>query len=137
MHARGACLLRTGRRDEAAECFERAIALFPDHAPSHLGLLLVARARGSRARMEGVMGRLQQLQSMLQAGRPVKATIVGSQILAADGQVEQACAALCSLLDAAPPGHAGWTLPVEPFLAEALQDKAFAAVTSRLAERAR
>ena len=137
MHARGACLLRMGRHGDAAECFERTIQLYPDHAPSHLGLLLVARTAGTRERVEGVTRRLQEIRSSLEAGRPVKATIVGSQILAADGRVDEACAALCSLLDTAPPGHAGWTLPVEPFLAEALQREAFAAVTRKLADRAR
>jgi len=137
MHARGACLLRLGRHADAAECFEQAVQLYPDHAPSHLGLLLVARATGSPGRVEGLTRRLQEIQSALETGRPVKATIVGSQILAADGRVDEACAALCSLLDSAPPGHAGWTLPIEPLLAEALQREAFAAVTTRLADRAR
>jgi len=137
LHARGACLLRMKRHADAADCFERATQLYPDHAPSHLGLLLVARATGSRGRVEELTRRLQDVLSSLETGRPVKATIVGSQILAAEGRVDDACAALCSLLDAAPPGHAGWTLPIEPFLAEALQHEAFAVVTTRLADRAR
>jgi len=137
MHARGACLLRMGRHADAAECFEHAIQLYPDHAPSHLGLLLVARATSSPGRAEGLTRRLQEIQAALETGRPVKATIVGSQVLAANGHVDEACAALCSLLDSAPPGHAGWTLPIEPLLAEALQREAFAAVTTRLADRAR
>ena len=137
LHARGACLLRMRRYAEAAGSFEHATHLYPDHAPAHLGLLLVARAAGSRDRVEGLTRRLREIVSSLEAGRPVKAAIVSSQILAAEGRVDDACAALCSLLDAAPAGHAGWTLPIEPFLAEALQHEAFAAVTTRLADRAR
>jgi hypothetical protein len=137
MHARGACLLRLGRHADAAQCFEQALRLNPDHAPAHLGLLLVARAAGSRDRVDSIKRRLLEIVSTLQTGRPVKATLVGSQMLAADGRFDEAGAALCSLLDAAPPGHAGWTLPIEPFFAEALQREAFVAATTRLADRAR
>jgi cytochrome c-type biogenesis protein CcmH/NrfG len=129
--------MRLKRMDDAAESFERALQLYPDHAPSNLGLLLVARARGSREHVNRLTRRLHEIQSALEAGRPVRATILGSQILAADARFDDACAALCSLLDAAPPGHAGWTVPIDPFLSEALQQEAFAAVTSKLAERAR
>jgi hypothetical protein len=51
-------------------------------------LLLVARATGSPGRVEGLTRRLQEIQSALETGRPVKATIVGSQILAAGNRVE-------------------------------------------------
>ena len=137
VHARGACFLQLGRHAEAAACFEQALRLNPDHAPSYLGLLRVARATGARDREESITGKLREIVTTLQTGRPVKATLVGSQILVANGRFDEASAALCSLLDAAPPGHAGWTLPIEPFFAEALQSEAFAAVTSRLADRAR
>jgi DNA-binding winged helix-turn-helix (wHTH) protein/Tfp pilus assembly protein PilF len=137
LHGRGACLLRMGRREDAAECFEQALRLHPDHAPAHLGLLFVARASGSRDREQSTDRRLRELVSTLQTGRPVKAALIGSQMLVASGRVDEAGAALCSLLDAAPPGHAAWTLPIEPFFAEALQREPFAAVMTRLADRAR
>jgi DNA-binding winged helix-turn-helix (wHTH) protein/Tfp pilus assembly protein PilF len=137
VHARGACLLRMGRHGDAAACFEQALHLDSDYAPSHFGLLLVARATGARDRAESTTRTLQEIVTSLQRGRPVKAALVGSQMLVADGRFVEASAALCSLLDSAPPGHAGWTLPIEPFFAEALQHEAFAAVATRLADRAR
>jgi len=137
LHARGACLLRMDRLDEATRCFEAALALYPDHVQSHLGLMLSSRAAGARERAEAESGRLGEIMSTLRVGRPVKAAVVGSQILAAEGQVENACAALCRLLDAAPPGHAAWTLPIEPFFAEPLRRQAFAPAITKLAERAR
>jgi hypothetical protein len=45
--------------------------------------------------------------------------------------------ALGSMLDTAPPGFAGWTIPVEPFLQELQQRPEFASILTRLAERAR
>ena len=40
-------------------------------------------------------------------------------------------------LDSAPPGFAGWTIPVEPLLSELQDVKGFSAVLERLAARAR
>ena len=139
---RGGALVVSGEAGTGKSASRPAVAeararLKQSHERGSRRPLLVARATGSRGRVEDLTRRLQETLSSLEAGRPVKATIVGSQILATDGRVDDACAALCSLLDAAPPGHAGWTLPIEPFLAEALQHEAFTAVTTRLADRAR
>jgi len=56
------------------------------------------------------------------------------QIVAGDrtGTIET----LGQLLSSAPPGAAGWTLPVEPLLAPLRTDPAFQIVLARLAERA-
>ena len=69
--------------------------------------------------------------------RPIEAALVRAQRLAADEDADAAVATLRGLLDAAPPGFAGWTLPAEPFLRELHSSQAFAVVLSRLTERAR
>ena len=44
---------------------------------------------------------------------------------------------LAGAVESAPPGFAGWTLPVEPFLRQLTDSKAFAPVFALLAERAK
>ena len=58
-------------------------------------------------------------------------------MLAIDGSLAQADAVLCNALDAAPPGFAAWTLPVEPLLAQLTRGTALTNVLARLSERAR
>jgi hypothetical protein len=54
----------------------------------------------------------------------------------ASARQEDGLAALAQLLDEAPPGFAGWTMPIEPLLAAVRGTTAFQAALQRLAERA-
>jgi hypothetical protein len=73
----------------------------------------------------------------LRQTRPIEAAIVRAQVLAARREFGGAAASLDRLLLDAPPGFAGWTLPVEPLLRELHETTAFTKVLDRLAERAR
>lgn len=136
-HGRGVCLLRLDRHREAIACFEQALALYPEHAQSHLGLGLAARACGLLDRAETTSRTLAAIVERLDEGRPIEAGLVRSQILATEGRSGEAGAALCRVLESAPPGFAGWTIPIDPFLAQVHGTKAFADVRGRLAQRAR
>jgi tetratricopeptide (TPR) repeat protein len=136
LHARGAALIRAGRLDEAIDSFRRALTLYPDHGPSHLGLALALRARGLAAAADAAFAHAEDAVSMLTRARPAEGAIVGSQLLAARADEAAAVASLERLLDAAPPGFAAWTLPVEPLLRQAQAAKGFAAVLRHLADRA-
>jgi DNA-binding winged helix-turn-helix (wHTH) protein/Tfp pilus assembly protein PilF len=137
VHARGACLLRAGRHADAIACFERALALNPDHAQSHIGLVLAFRATDSSDRAQDASARLAPILKTLTDARPIAAALVESQMLVMEGQPDAACAVLCRCLEAAPPGFAGWTIPVEPLLVQLHGTQAFAATLAQLAERAR
>ncbi len=137
VHARGACLLRAGRHADAIECFERALSLYPDHAQSHIGLVLALRAVGARDRAQETSVRLAPILETLTGARPIEAALVESQMQVMEGQLDGASAVLCRCLETAPPGFAGWTIPVEPLLAQLHGTKAFAATLAQLAERAR
>jgi tetratricopeptide (TPR) repeat protein len=137
VHARGACLLRLGRHGEAIECFQAALALYPDHAQSILGLASALHASGSRDRADAHMARLHGVLTTLEDTRPIEAAIVRSQKLAVEGDLKAAGASLRNVVKDAPPGFAGWTLPVEPLLQQFLSSQEFTASLGTLAQRAR
>jgi DNA-binding winged helix-turn-helix (wHTH) protein/Flp pilus assembly protein TadD len=134
MHAalgRGAALLRKGRSEEAAASFRDALALYPDQPLAHLGLRL---ATGSDRGQTGVKP---GSDPGLTPGKPIEAALVRAQWLAAQGDAPAAASLLEATLRGAPPGFAGWSLPVEPFVGQVPDKQAFRAVFSLLADRAK
>jgi len=136
LSGRGAALLRAGRPDEAADAFRQALALYPDHAQSNVGLSMALRAAGVQAGADGALGHVSRALVMLSATRPIEAAVVQSHLLAAEGRAAEASAILCTMLDAAPPGFAAWTLPIEPLLLQANAAEALGPALKRLSERA-
>ena len=135
--ARGACLLRLQRFDEAIESFRTALRSQPDHAQSTLGLAVALQATGARDLAREHLAKGRALVSTLQAARPIEADIIRSQLLVAEGDAAGASEVLSRVLEDAPPGFAGWTLPVEPLLHQVLSSQEFTAVRRGLAGRAR
>ncbi len=135
-HGRGVSLVAAGRFDEAREAFRRALALYPDHGPSHLGLAHASfhleDERAARAARKCV----DEAVSTLTRSRPMEAAVLRAKVLAADGSADAAVQTLDRLLADAPSGFAGWTLPVEPFLSQLVTHQGFAGTLRRLAERA-
>jgi tetratricopeptide (TPR) repeat protein len=131
MHAalgRGAALLRAGRRDEAVTSFRDALALYPDHPLAHLGLAIAGD--------EG-FGRVDRALTLMDRTKPIEAALVRAQSLAAQGQGPAAADLLAGAIRSAPPGFAGWSLPVEPFILQVTDRTVFTPVFSLLADRAR
>jgi DNA-binding winged helix-turn-helix (wHTH) protein/Tfp pilus assembly protein PilF len=137
VHGRGLCQLHAGRCEAAIESFQQALVLYPDHAQSNLGLALAFRANGSHALAEIALDNVEATLSLLASARPIEAGIVRAELLTARGNAEAAVAALGRLLEQAPPGFAGWTLPAEFFLRQLSDAKGFTTVLARLADRAR
>jgi DNA-binding winged helix-turn-helix (wHTH) protein/Tfp pilus assembly protein PilF len=139
MHAhlgRGCAHLQARQPDAAIESFRASLALYPAHAPSEIGLARAYEALGrpdeSRAaydRAEGVLARLDR-------SKPFEAALERAQSLAARGCGDRAADALGRLLDDAPPGFAGWTIPVEPHISQVADSEALTKIFARLAERA-
>jgi len=128
MHGRGAALLRAERTSEAIASFERALELYPDHAPTHLGLA-IARGASDFAPVERALATLTRT-------KPIESAIVQAQLLTAKGDPGAAATTLSGALATAPAGFAGWTIPVEPFLNQLATSQSFTPVLRLLADRA-
>ena len=137
VQARGMCLLETGKPSEAMAAFQEGLAVYPDHAQTHVALAMAFRAKGSVDGEQSTRQRLAAIVRTLTVSRPIEAKLVESQLLAADGKFEQAAETLHRLLETAPPGFAAWTLPVDPLFRQLHGRKAFTDVLQQLAERAR
>lgn len=135
--AAGACELRRDRPDAAAARFRDALALYPDHAPSHLGLALALRRLAPPADADRPVAAARAALGTLARTRPVEAGLVRALLAGATGAPGEGAAHLVAMLADAPPGFAGWTLPVEPLLAQVVDPATLAPALARLADRAR
>jgi len=115
--AHGAALLRAARQDAAVQSFNSALALYPSQPLAQLGIAL---ATGAAFDPSSVRDRL-----------------IRAVALAALGRTEEAEATLLAHLDEAPPGFAGWWVPVEPFIRQTTDIQALKSVLTRLEDRAR
>jgi TolB-like protein len=115
--AQGTALLR-GDRAAAAAQFRSALTLYPQHPLASAGLSLAT-------------------------GTPVAPAVASADpvtqglVRVAEGRPEMAATLLMSAIDQAPPGFTGWSLPVDPFITQLTDSKAFAGVFAKLIERAR
>lgn len=121
-HARSLTLLRASRGGEAREALQRALELYPNHVQSLIALGEFARADAAIA--------------ILETRRPIEAAMASAQLQAARGHATDAVESLGRLVADAPPGFAGWTIPIEPLLRQLADTKGFARVIDRLAHRA-
>ena len=133
--ARGAALLAAKRHKEARDAFQRALDLYPDHAQSHIGLAL-ASGRTDLPEKSHAFAPAERALDVLISARPLEASLVRASLEAARGSLSEAVSTLDRLLVDAPPGFAGWSLPVEPLLAQLHSQAGFKGVLSRLAARA-
>ena len=125
---RGAALLRADRRDEAVASFHDTLALYPDHPLGHLGLAVSGRA-GFNA--------VERVLETMDRAKPIESALVRAQVLATQGDVSAAADLIARAVKNAPPGFAGWPVPVEPFLRQLTDSKAFPPVSRLLSERAK
>ena len=139
MHAklgRGCAYLQASRRSDAIEAFRDALALYPDNPQSEIGLVRAFRAAGRAEDARNAAARAEATLIVLDRAKPFEAAMVRAQLTAAAGRPDAAAAVLDGLLKAAPPGFAGWTIPVEPHLSEIADSEALTKIAARLADRA-
>ena len=133
----GFLALEEGRFEDAERAFSQALVTYPDHARSLIGSAMVWRARSNDARASEFMAHADRaITELVASQRTTEAAMARAYWLVASGQPDAACETLGRMLDSAPPGTAGWNLPVEPWLAPIRESPGCKRVFARLAERA-
>ena len=87
--------------------------------------------------MKAMAQALQSIEDLRAHGRVADAVLASAAWHVASGRPAEATTMLMEFLKTAPPGSAGWPLPVDPFLASLRQQPAFNDVLALLADRAR
>jgi DNA-binding winged helix-turn-helix (wHTH) protein len=130
--------LRTGDSAAAADHFRCALALFPEHARSLIGLGAALESSGDKAGAEDAFSRSEaSIESLRRGGRGSEAMLAAALHNAARGEHDAALHTLHELLDRAELPFSGWTIPIEPLLAPVRQLRGYAGIAEQLAERAR
>jgi tetratricopeptide (TPR) repeat protein len=132
----GFAQLAQGDAATAEAMFLKAIDIYSDHARSLVGLAEARRCQGHDAgRRDALNQALHAIRVMSGSGRTTEAAMATAFWHMASGRQEDGLAVLAQLLDEAPPGFAGWTIPIEPLLATVRGTTAYQAALRRLAER--
>jgi DNA-binding winged helix-turn-helix (wHTH) protein len=135
--ARGFAWLHGGAPARARDAFAAATDLFPGHARSRLGLATALRACGRLPEADVEVTRAREAIEALEAGgRRTEAALMRAFDHTLSGDAAAATTTLARLLTEAPPGHAGWTIPIEPYLRPLHSRAAFEDVLKALARRA-
>jgi DNA-binding winged helix-turn-helix (wHTH) protein/TolB-like protein len=129
--------LQAGDRAGAAAMFRKALERYPDHARSWLGLAQASLADGCIDEAEAAMTRASRaIEELKKNGRATEAqmTLAFSEVVA--GFPSAAVSTLSRMLDDAASGSAGWTLPIEPWLAPLRGDERIKSLLARVSGRA-
>jgi hypothetical protein len=135
----GLIALKKGDPVDAADRFRQALARYDGHARSHFGLAAALAMMGEKesAATELAAGRA-AADALEKAGRTAEAVVASAMGDALHGLADEACRRLVGLVESAPAGFAGWTIPVEPAFATLRGREDFQQKVLRvLAERAR
>jgi len=133
--ALGFVALADRRPADADAMFSRALAAYPDHARSLIGRAQACRALDEHARAQALFDHADRaIHELAVHGRGTESSMARAYWFIAQGDARAAAEVLSQMLDAAPPGPAGWTLPVEPWCRH---EPAIRQLWPRLAERAR
>lgn len=132
----GLVLLTSRRAFDALSEFGAALALYPEHGASNLATAAALVGLGDRARATRHMATADEAIRVLDQHRPLEGQFVRAQRLAVTGAPDAAIDVLHHLLDTAPPGSTGWTIPIDPLLGAIRARPGYRALLDALAKRA-
>ena len=136
----GAGFARLRARDAkgAVRQFEQALAVFPDHARSFVGLGAALAADGRKTESAAALSKARAaIDALRRGGRSAEATIAEAFLHASAGRYDDSIGCLGTLLDRSAMPFTGWTIPIEPLLEPVRDRPAFQSVIATLASRAR
>jgi DNA-binding winged helix-turn-helix (wHTH) protein/Flp pilus assembly protein TadD len=129
--------LALGDPPAAAAAFRTALEETPGHARASLGLSVALTRMGDLR--EGERSRVftdEAVAELMRGERAGEAALVTAGQEVARGRTEEAIDILVRLLSGAPPGPAGWIIPVDPMLADLRLARDLSALLATLAARA-
>jgi DNA-binding winged helix-turn-helix (wHTH) protein len=127
-YALGALDLRHRRREEAAAAFSQAVARVPGHVLAMAGLQALGRCDARQFEW-----RVSALEAMGVVAEPALARAVRLSI---DHRTADAANLMAAALQRAPPGSAGWTIPIDPLLGVSTDPTPWRTVLAALRARA-
>ncbi len=134
----GFSLLRRGGPEKAASSFRLALAQFPEHARSLVGLGAALGAAGdSRGAADAFARAATAVDALRRGGRSGEAALAEAFQHTVAGRHEAALACLRTLLEKADAPFTGWTIPIEPLFEPLHGSRGFSALLGVLGERAR
>jgi DNA-binding winged helix-turn-helix (wHTH) protein/Tfp pilus assembly protein PilF len=134
----GLIALKKGDAVAAADRFRQALARYDGHARSHFGLSAALAALGEKdaAASARAAGRA-AAEALEKSGRTAESGVASAIGDMLHGDADAACRRLASLVETAPAGFAGWTIPIEPAFMPLHSRAEFQQVLRTLADRAR
>jgi tetratricopeptide (TPR) repeat protein len=132
----GFARLAAGDAAGASIMFGKALEIAPNHARSLVGTIVAHERLGQterarRARQQAAFA----IRELRESGRAAEAAISTALLHVVSARWDEAVAGLRRLLHDAPPGFAGWTIPVEPLLAPIRHRPSYRDLIDRLAAR--
>jgi tetratricopeptide (TPR) repeat protein len=137
LNTRGFALMSAGRLQEAEEALHRSLAAHEEQARVHLGLAAVARCRQDADAAVAALARARDgIEQLRRGSRTVEAALMAAATLVVEQRLDGAAEMLDCFLTEAPPGAAGWSIPVDPLFKALAAVPTFRHVLRRLARRA-
>jgi Flp pilus assembly protein TadD len=134
----GFALLASRQFAAGVKAFEQALALFPAHARSHIGVAACWLGAGRKADANTALNRAEtSIAELERTGRHLEAVQLTAMLAVVRGRPTDAVALLDRLLTEAPAGFPGWTIPIEPIFKSLQAQPEFGILLARLADRAR
>jgi DNA-binding winged helix-turn-helix (wHTH) protein/Tfp pilus assembly protein PilF len=131
-YAIGTLQLRTGRPDAAKRAFRQAIGRIERHPLAHVGLAATQRRDAGSAGETAPTSDA----SALGGSSPFEVILARAAALTLAGRTDEAATMVERALASAPPGNAGWLVPLEPLLHVSGNPRPWTAVLARLRARA-
>jgi tetratricopeptide (TPR) repeat protein len=121
----------------AIDAFRMALETLPRHGRALIGLYSALRMTTLSREAQWLLPQIDQTVGELAAGhRMAEAALVRAAAEVSRGETEAACSTLEQLLESAPPGQAGWQIPIDPALAPLRSHPNYPRLVALLAARA-
>ena len=129
---RGSALLDMQRTEQAIHAFRQALEIDADHVPARLALGKSLRGDQEHPAVDPELARVDEILSVMASTRPIDAALMRARALVALSRPDEAVQQLEQLLTDAPPGFAGWVIPIDSLFRPLLGHEPFARVLARL-----